>query len=60
MAKIHIKNDVAFVCDDCKREAGSNPDEREALLAARRVARRDGWKWNHPHWGLLCPECGAT
>lgn|GEM_PF-4469058 len=55
--KVIKKGDVAFCCDVCGREAASHPDEREALCNARRVARRDGWGWKHPRWGLRCPIC---
>lgn len=47
----------AFQCDHCGKVAGISHDEQQALHDARRKADREGWKWFHPHWGLVCPEC---
>lgn len=58
--KYHKNGDVIFACDECMREAGSDPNENKALENARRVTKRDGWKWFHPGWGLTCPSCESS
>ena len=46
-----------FYCDRCYRTASVNPNEQTALDEARKCALANGWKWKHPHWGLICPDC---
>ncbi len=48
---------TTFKCDQCHSVAGVAQVESVALQIARRVAHRDGWEWQHPHWGLRCPSC---
>ncbi len=48
---------TTFKCDVCGDVAGVAQVESVALQIARLVARRDGWEWKHPHWGLICPTC---
>jgi len=50
-------NWFVFACDTCGYQAGVSHSERTALKTARETARREGWKWFHPHWGLICPRC---
>jgi hypothetical protein len=46
-----------FVCDKCFDVAGISSIEQDALETTREVARRYGWEWRHPHWGLICNKC---
>jgi len=46
-----------FHCNECGAIAGSSHDEQQALKDARAKADLGGWKWFHPGWGLLCPNC---
>jgi len=55
--KIRTKYEFIFQCDYCDKIAGKDDYEDRALDQAREVARREGWKWVHPHWGLVCPDC---
>lgn len=48
---------VMFACDKCERSAGADPDESKALASTRALAKAEGWKFVHPGWGLLCPNC---
>jgi hypothetical protein len=48
---------VRFVCDGCGQLAGAAEYEDQALRNARLVAKTDGWKWEHPGWGLVCDGC---
>ena len=45
-----------FCCDKCGEIAGMHENEREALRIAQIVSSL-GWKWQHPHWVLICPNC---
>lgn len=55
--KTYIDKKVAFVCDNCKKVAGKDDYEEEALSQARNVARNQDWEWKHPGWQLYCDRC---
>jgi len=55
--KKYVNRHFYFVCDHCDSVAGKARDERDALAMARRFVRLNGWKWKHPHWGLICTSC---
>jgi hypothetical protein len=46
-----------FLCDKCFDIAGIADIESIALEMARKTAITYGWKWEHPHWGLVCNRC---
>jgi hypothetical protein len=48
---------VYFTCDGCQKVLNVGFDEKETLKKSRKMARKLGWVWKHPHWQLYCPEC---
>jgi len=46
-----------FRCDKCNELISANEDEQLALKEARRVLILGGGVWEHPHWGIVCPNC---
>jgi len=57
MAKTYEINAFVFYCDSCGMVASKSRSEGEALKFARETAKAQGWKWEHPGWGLKCPNC---
>jgi len=46
-----------FRCNKCNELISCNENEQEALQEARKILGIGGGKWEHPHWGIICPNC---
>lgn len=48
-----------FRCDRCSELISRNESEQIALQEARKILELGRGKWEHPHWGIVCPNCAT-